>query len=75
MRAVFFGVGGPALLAAHFARALEGQAANAKTIEGALPKLDRRPRPARRSVLLGGDQLHLAKVQAGRVLSRLDGVE
>ncbi|HZE60675.1 MAG TPA: FAD binding domain-containing protein, partial [Burkholderiales bacterium] len=75
MRAVFFGVGDRPLLAAHFARALEGQAANAKTIEGALPKLDADLAPRADLYSSAATKLHLAKVQAGRVLSRLDGVE
>jgi len=75
MRAVFFGVGDRPLLAAHLARALEGQPANAKTIEGALPKLDADLAPRADLYSSAATKLHLAKVQAGRVLSRLDGVE
>jgi carbon-monoxide dehydrogenase medium subunit len=75
MRAVFFGVGDRPLLAAHFARALEGQAANAKTIEGALPRLDADLAPRADLYSSAATKLHLAKVLAGRVLRQLEGVE
>jgi aerobic carbon-monoxide dehydrogenase medium subunit len=71
MRAVFFGVGDRPLLAAHFARALEGQAATAKTIEGALPKLDADLAPRADLYSSAATKLHLAKVLAGRVLKQL----
>ena len=71
MRAVFFGVGDRPLLAANFARALEGQAATAKTIEGALPKLDADLAPRADLYSSAATKLHLAKVLAGRVLKGL----
>jgi carbon-monoxide dehydrogenase medium subunit len=74
VRAVFFGVGDRPLLAAHFARALEGQAANAKTIESALPKLDADLVPRADLYSSAATKLHLAKVLAGRVLKGMDGV-
>ena len=71
MRAVFFGVGDRPLLATHFARALEGQAATAKTIEGALPRLDADLAPRADLYSSAATKLHLAKVLAGRVLEGL----
>jgi len=71
MRAAFFGVGDRPLLAAHFARALEGQAATAKTIEGALPTLDADLVPRADLYSSAATKLHLAKVLAGRVLKGL----
>ena len=74
-RAVFFGVGDRPVLAAHFARALEGQAANAKTIESALPKLDADLAPRADLYSSAATKLHLSKVLAGRVLKQLGSVE
>ena len=71
MRAAFFGVGDRPLLAAHFARALEGQAATAKTIESALPRLDADLAPRADLYSSAATKLHLAKVLAGRVLRDL----
>jgi carbon-monoxide dehydrogenase medium subunit len=71
MRAAFFGVGDRPLLAAHFARALEGQAVTAKTIESALPRLDADLAPRADLYSSAATKLHLAKVLAGRVLKGL----
>jgi carbon-monoxide dehydrogenase medium subunit len=74
MRVVFFGVGDRPQRAMQFEHALEGQAAAAKTIEGALGKLDADLSP--RADLHGSaaTKRHLAKVLAGRVLGNLQGV-
>ena len=74
MRVVFFGVGDRPLRAMQLEQALEGQAAAAKTIEGALGKLDADLSP--RADLHGSaaTKRHLAKVLAGRVLRQMDGV-
>jgi len=74
MRVVFFGVGDRPLRAMQLEQALEGQAAAAKTIEGALGKLDADLSP--RADLHGSaaTKRHLAKVLAGRVLGNLQGV-
>src|SRR5438309_21133 len=74
MRVVFFGVADRPQRAAQLERALEGQPAAAKTIDAALPKLDADLEP--RADLHGSvaTKLHLAKVLAGRVLRRMEGV-
>jgi len=74
MRVVFFGVGDRPLRAMQLEQALEGQAAAAKTIEGALGKLDADLSP--RADLHGSaaTKRHLAKVLAGRVLRNMQGV-
>jgi carbon-monoxide dehydrogenase medium subunit len=74
MRVVFFGVGDRPQRAMQLEQALEGQAAAAKTIEGALGKLDADLSP--RADLHGSaaTKRHLAKVLAGRVLGNLQGV-
>lgn len=74
MRVVFFGVGDRPQRAAQFERALDGQPAAAKTIDAALPKLDADLEP--RADLHGSaaTKLHLAKVLAGRVLKKMEGV-
>jgi carbon-monoxide dehydrogenase medium subunit len=74
MRVVFFGVGDRPQRAAQFERALDGQPAAAKSIEGALGKLDADLSP--RADLHGSaaTKRHLAKVLAGRVLGNLQGV-
>jgi carbon-monoxide dehydrogenase medium subunit len=74
MRVVFFGVGDRPQRAMQFEQALEGQAAAAKSIEGALGKLDADLSP--RADLHGSTatKRHLAKVLAGRVLGNLQGV-
>ena len=74
LRVVFFGVGDRPQRAAQFERALDGQPAAAKTIDAALPKLDADLSP--RADLHGSaaTKLHLAKVLAGRVLRKMEGV-
>jgi carbon-monoxide dehydrogenase medium subunit len=71
MRVVFFGVGDRPQRAAQFERALDGRPAEAKSIEGALGKLDADLSP--RADLHGSaaTKRHLAKVLAGRVLKQL----
>jgi carbon-monoxide dehydrogenase medium subunit len=74
MRVVFFGVADRPQRAAQFERALDGQAAAAKAIDVALPKLDADLSP--RADLHGSaaTKLHLAKVLAARVLRTMEGV-
>ena len=74
LRVVFFGVGDRPQRAAQFERALDGQPAAAKTIDAALQKLDADLSP--RADLHGSaaTKLHLAKVLAGRVLRKMEGV-
>src|SRR5438552_18305946 len=74
MRVVFFGVADRPQRAARFERALEGRPAAAKTIAGALAELDADLSP--RADLHGSaaTKLHLAKVLAGRVLGKMEGV-
>jgi carbon-monoxide dehydrogenase medium subunit len=74
MRVVFFGVGDRPARAAQFERALEGQAATAKAIEGALAKLDADLDPRADLQASAGTKRHLAKVLAGRVLAQMEGV-
>src|SRR3989475_829000 len=74
MRVVFFGVTDRPQRAAQLERALDSQAAEAKTIDASLPKLDADLSP--RADLHGSaaTKLHLAKVLAARVLKQMDGV-
>src|SRR5437870_13427209 len=74
MRVVFFGVTDRPQRAAQLERALDSQAAEAKTIDAALPKLDADLSP--RADLHGSaaTKLHLAKVLDGRVLKTMEGV-
>jgi carbon-monoxide dehydrogenase medium subunit len=74
MRVVFFAVGDRPQRAAQFERALDGQAAAAKTIEAALPKLDADLSPRADFHGSAATKLHLAKVLAGRVLKTMEGV-
>jgi aerobic carbon-monoxide dehydrogenase medium subunit len=73
-RVVFFGVGDRPQRAAHFERALDGEPASAKSIDAALGELDADLSP--RADLHGSPatKLHLAKVLAGRVLKKMEGV-
>ncbi|HET7763792.1 MAG TPA: xanthine dehydrogenase family protein subunit M [Burkholderiales bacterium] len=71
LRVVFFGVGDRPQLAAHFARALEGQPAAAKSVAAALSKLDADLAPRADLYSSAATKLHLAKVLAGRVLGGL----
>jgi len=71
LRVAFFGVGDRPQLAAHFARALEGQPATAKSVDAALPKLDSDLAPRADLYSSAATKLHLAKVLAGRVLKQL----
>ncbi len=74
IRVVFFGVGDRPRRAPQFERALDGQPAAAKSIEGALGELEADLSP--RADLHGSaaTKLHLAKVLAGRVLKQMEGV-
>jgi len=74
LRVAFFGVGDRPQLAAHLARALEGQPATAKSVDAALAKLDADLAPRADLYSSAATKLHLAKVLAGRVLKKLDGV-
>ena len=74
MRVAFFGVGDRPQLAAHFARALEGEPATAKSVDEALAKLDADLAPRADLYSSTATKLHLAKVLAGRVLKQMDGV-
>lgn len=74
MRVAFFGVGDRPLLAAHFARALQGEPATAKTVDVALAKLDADLAPRADLYSSAATKLHLAKVLAGRVLKGMDGI-
>lgn len=74
LRAVFFGVGDRPGRAARFERALEGQAATAKTLDATLAKLDADLDPRADLHASAATKLHLAKVLAGRVLKQLEGV-
>jgi len=71
LRVAFFGVGDRPQLAAHFARALEGQPATAKSVDAALSKLDSDLAPRADLYSSAATKLHLAKVLAGRVLKGL----
>jgi len=74
MRVVFFGVADRPQRAAQFERSLDGRPAAAKTIAAALAELDADLSP--RADLHGSaaTKLHLAKVLAGRVLKKMEGV-
>jgi carbon-monoxide dehydrogenase medium subunit len=74
MRVVFFGVGDRPQRAARFERALDGHPAAAKTVAAALAELGADLSP--RADLHGSaaTKLHLAKVLAGRVLGKMQGV-
>ena len=74
MRVAFFGVGDRPQLAAHFARALEGEPATAKSVEAALPRLDADLAPRADLYSSASTKLHLARVLAGRVLKKMEGV-
>ena len=74
MRVAFFGVGDRPARAAQFERALEGKPAAAATIEGALAKLDADLDPRADLHASAAMKRHLAKVLAGRVLGRMQGV-
>jgi carbon-monoxide dehydrogenase medium subunit len=71
LRVAFFGVGDRPLLAAHFARALQGEPATANTVDAALAKLDADLAPRADLYSSAATKLHLAKVLAGRVLKQL----
>ena len=71
LRVVFFGVGDRPLLAAHFARMLEGEPATAAAIDAGLFKLDADLVPRADLYSSAATKLHLAKVLAGRVLKEL----
>src|SRR6266513_1257964 len=74
MRVVFFGVADRPQRAAQLERALDGQPAGTEAIAAALPKLAADLSP--RADLHGSaaTKLHLAKVLAGRVLAKMEGV-
>jgi carbon-monoxide dehydrogenase medium subunit len=74
MRVVFFGVGDRPRRAAQFERALEGRAASAKTVGGALAGLDADLDPRADLHASAATKRHLARVLAGRVLERMEGV-
>ena len=74
MRVVFFGVGDRPQRAAQFERALDGQAAAARAIDVALPKLDADLSPRADFHGSAATKRHLAKVLAGRVLKQIEGV-
>ena len=74
MRVAFFGVGDRPARAAQFERALECKPAAAATIEGALAKLDADLDPRADLHASAAMKRHLAKVLAGRVLGRMQGV-
>ena len=74
LRIALFGVGDRPQLAAHFARALEGQPATAKSVDAALAKIDADLAPRADLYSSTATKLHLAKVLAGRVLKQMDGV-
>jgi carbon-monoxide dehydrogenase medium subunit len=74
LRVVFFGVGDRPARAAQFERALEGKPATAKTIESALGKLEADLEPRADLHASAATKRHLAKVLAGRVLQKMEGV-
>jgi len=74
MRVVFFGVGDRPQRAARCERALDAQPAAAKTIAAALAGLDADLSPRADLQASAATKLHLAKVLAGRVLGRMEGV-
>jgi len=74
MRVVFFGVADRPQRAAEFEAALGGQAAAARTIAAALPRLDADLSPRADFHGSAATKRHLAKVLAGRVLKQMEGV-
>jgi carbon-monoxide dehydrogenase medium subunit len=74
MRVVFFGVADRPQRAARFEAALGGQAAAARTITAALPRLDADLSPRADFHGSAATKLHLAKVLAGRVLKQMESV-
>jgi len=74
MRVVFFGVADRPQRAAQLEAALGGQAAAARTIAAALPRLDADLSPRADFHGSAATKLHLAKVLAGRVLKQMEGV-
>jgi carbon-monoxide dehydrogenase medium subunit len=74
MRVVFFGVADRPQRAAQFEAALGGQAAAARTIAAALPRLDADLSPRADFHGSAATKRHLAKVLAGRVLKQMKGV-
>jgi carbon-monoxide dehydrogenase medium subunit len=74
LHVVFFGVGDRPQRAAQFERALEGRPAAAKAIAAALGELDADLSPRADFHGSAATKLHLAKVLAGRVLGKMEGV-
>jgi carbon-monoxide dehydrogenase medium subunit len=74
MRVVFFGVADRPQRAAQLEGALGGQAAAARTIAAALPRLDADLSPRADFHGSAATKLHLSKVLAGRVLKQMEGV-
>src|SRR5712691_9930356 len=74
MRVAFFGVGDRPQRAAQFECALDGQPATERTIEAALGKLDADLDPRADLHASAATKRHLAKVLAGRVLKKMEGV-
>jgi carbon-monoxide dehydrogenase medium subunit len=74
MRVVFFGVADRPQRAAQLEAALGGQAAAARTIAAALPRLDADLSPRADFHGSAATKRHLAKVLAGRVLKQMEGV-
>jgi len=74
LHAVFFGVGDRPCRAARLERALEGQSATRKAIDGALGELDADLEARSDLHASAATKRHLAKVLAGRVLAQLEGV-
>jgi carbon-monoxide dehydrogenase medium subunit len=74
MRVVFFGVADRPQRAARFERALDGRPAAATTIERGLGELGDDLSPRADLYGSGATKLHLAKVLAGRVLRKMEGV-
>ncbi len=74
MRVAFFGVGDRPQRAAQLERALDGRPAAAKTIAAALAELDADLSPCADLHGSAATKLHLAKVLAGRVLGKMEGV-
>ena len=70
MRVAFFGVGDRPQRTSGFEKALEGQSA----VDGALAKLDADLQPRADLHASAAMKLHLAKVLAGRVLEKMEGV-
>ena len=74
MRVAFFGVGDRPGRAAQFERALDGKPAEVATIESALAKLDADLDPCADLHASATMKRHLARVLAGRVLKKMEGV-